>query len=29
MEVKEQKFDYKKNIEETDFEKLYGQGGSF
>ena len=29
MEVKEQKFDYKKNIEETNFEKLYGQGGSF
>ena len=29
MEVKEQKFDYKKNIKETDFEKLYGQGGSF
>ena len=29
MEVKEQKFDYKKNIEKTDFEKLYGQGGSF
>ena len=29
MEVKEKKFDYKKNIEETDFEKLYGQGGSF
>lgn len=29
MKVKEQKFDYKKNIEETNFEKLYGQGGSF
>ena len=29
MEVKEQKFDYKKNIEETNFEKLYGQGGAF